>query len=158
MDLLVRDFCQLQAEFLDRVLAHMPVGTASQASAVPLAEAPAKPSATHPQVLRALEHIQVNLSNPKLTVGRVAAAIDIHPTYLSQIFVEQVGERMSRFIASRRIDRAKTLLATTDWQIKRIALETGHANPNWFCHIFVVHAGMTPGEYRRMKGSSATHH
>lgn len=156
MDLLVRDFCQMHAEFLQRVSSQMPASVAGQAPDGPAADGPAMPPVTHPQVLRALEHIEANLSNPKLTVGRVAAAIDLHPTYLSQIFVEHVGQRMSRFIASRRIDKAKRLLETTDWQIKRIALETGHANPNWFCHVFAAHTGLTPGEYRRTVGQGTS--
>ena len=56
---------------------------------------------------------------------------------------------MSRYIAVRRVELAKTLLVTTDWQIKRIARETGHANPTWFSHVFGVHTGCTPGEHRR---------
>jgi transcriptional regulator GlxA family with amidase domain len=62
---------------------------------------------------------------------------------------------MGWFIASRRVELAKTLLATTDRQIKYIAHETGHANPNWFCHVFNVHTGLTPGEYRRRSGHAS---
>ena len=52
---------------------------------------------------------------------------------------------MNRFITARRVERAKTLLATTHWQIKEIARATGHANANWFCHLFRLSTGLTPG-------------
>lgn len=148
MELLVRDFAASQADFLRRVPGGITGGEAAAASVDPTAGPEAGPAPTHPQVLRALEYIAAHLSDPRLTVAKIASLLDVYPTYLSEIFVEQMGQRMSRFIASQRMELAKRLLATTDWQIKRIALETGHANPNWFCHVFSTHTGVTPSEYR----------
>lgn len=148
MELLARDFGVSHEGFLKRV----PGGTTIEETPEMHARVEdgnqTAPVATHPQVLRALQYIAAHLSEPSLTVGKVASVLGLCPTYLSELFVEQVGQRMSRFIASRRIELARKLLATTEWQIKRIALETGHANPNWFCHVFSAHTGLTPGEYR----------
>ncbi len=105
--------------------------------------------AWHPQVTHALEHIEEHLSDPELTVRRIALQLDIHPDYLAHLFAGQVGQRMSAHISARRIERAKNLLATTNWQVKRISREAGFANPNWFHHVFKVHTGQTPAAYRR---------
>lgn len=148
MELLVRDFAASQAEFLKRVPGGITGEEATAACAESTAGPKIAPSPTHPQVLRALEYVAANLSDPRLTVAKVASVLDVCPTHLSEVFVGQMGERMSRWIAAKRVEKAKQLLATTDWQVKRIALETGHANPNWFCHVFCVHTGLTPGEYR----------
>jgi AraC-like DNA-binding protein len=152
LDILVRDFVVGHAEFLDRLL------HAEQADAI-LGLAPSAPAhavggplPSHPQVANALRYIDEHLSDPKLSVGSIARALDIHPYYLGQLFAEQIGERMSRFIVSRRIERAKTLLAKGKRQIKRVAHETGFANPNWFCHVFKVYTGLAPGEYRSAAG------
>jgi AraC-like DNA-binding protein len=148
LDLLVRDFVVSQTDLLARLASVVPaVGKPSELTAQ-TGEKPAELSTRHPQILRAIQYVEEHLSEPKLTVGRVAEALDINPNYLSQLFVEQVGQRMSRFIAARRVELAKTLLLTTNWQVKRIACETGHANPNWFCRIFAVYTGLTPGEFR----------
>ena len=64
-------------------------------------------------------------------------------------FAQEVGMRMSRYIATRRIELAKKLLISTHWQIKRIAYESGHSNPDWFSQVFRAHTGMTPRDYRR---------
>jgi two-component system response regulator YesN len=112
-----------------------------------------RPAASHPKIAEALRCIEEGLSDPTLTVEDIATRLGLHPTYLSRLFTEQTGQRMSRFIAARRIEKARHLLATTDWQIKRVALETGHANPNWFCHIFQLHTGLSPREYRRNAGT-----
>lgn len=148
LELLVRDFAASHADFLSRVPGGATAGEVAEKPAGSEDDFAGGPSPTHPQVVRALEYIAANLSDPRLTVAKVASVLDLYPTYLSELFVEQMGQRMSRYIASRRVEKAKRLLATTDWQIKRIALETGHANPNWFCHVFSVHTGLTPGEYR----------
>jgi AraC-like DNA-binding protein len=149
LDMLVKGFVVSEAESLSRLL--RAEQTAAELGA-PLPRGPEKPvdhPPNHPQVVRALRYIEEHLSEPKLTVGRIACELNIHPYYLSHLFADQVGQRMVRFIAALRVERAKTLLATTDWQVKRIALETGHANANWFCYVFRVLTGLTPGEYRK---------
>lgn len=148
MELLTREFVASQAGFLKRV----PGGITAEQTTATLAQFQddkrIATSQTHPQITHALEYITAHLSEPRLTVAKVASVLDMCPTYLSEVFVEQVGQRMSSYIAARRVELAKTLLVSTDWQVKRIAFETGHANANWFCHIFSVHTGLTPGEYR----------
>jgi AraC-like DNA-binding protein len=149
LDVLVRDFVTAEADALSALLRAEQVAEAPGPPPAVGALPPSAPQPSHPQVLRALQYVENQLSDPKLTVGGVAQALGLHPSYLSQLFSEHVGQRLSRFIATQRVQRAQTLLATTDWQVKRIAVETGHANPNWFCHVFAALTGLTPGEYRR---------
>jgi AraC-like DNA-binding protein len=109
----------------------------------------------HPQVQRALEHIEHELSNPELTVARTAAKLEMHCDYLAHLFAEQVGQRMSRYISVRRIERAKNLLITSNWRIARIARESGFANPKWFNHVFKTLTGVTPSAYRNRSRAGA---
>lgn len=142
LDLLAREFAVANADYLERLSRIHP------ASTQPLGE-PVERGPAHKQILKAMHYIEDHLSDPKLTVSRVAGELGTDPSYLSHLFVAQVGQRMSRFIAARRIELAKHLLATTDWQIKRIAHETGHANTNWFCYSFRAMMSLTPGAYRK---------
>jgi AraC-like DNA-binding protein len=148
LNVLVEGFAASEADKLEPFLFAGPPA-AQPASAAEGAAIPTESSPSHPHVLRALQYIEEHLADPKLTVHRVARELGIHPNYLSHLFADQVGQRMARFISMRRVDRAKTLLATTPWQIKRIAHETGHANSNWFCHVFGILTGLTPGQYRK---------
>jgi AraC-like DNA-binding protein len=148
LDILVKEFVNSEADFLDRLPRAIP-------SVVDLSTPPPDPATispdrktSHPQILRVLQYIEEHLTEPTLTVASTAREINVHPNYLSHLFVEQIGVRMSRFVATRRIELAKTLLATTNWQIQHIARETGHANANWFCHIFNSYTGVAPGTYR----------
>jgi len=149
LDILAKEFVISNSEYLERLSraqeAGVERGTAAPECTVECVER--RPS--HPRILKAIRKIQEQLADPRLTVGRVARELNMDPSYLAHLFVEQVGQRMSRFIAARRIELAKNLLTKTDRQIKRIAHETGHANANWFCCVFRSFSGLTPGAYRR---------
>lgn len=147
---LIHEFVSAHADWLSQV----EVGSSVQSEATSSAdqdesgrhEPPHEPR--HPQVTRALDYIHHHLSDTDLNVTAVAAHLGMCSTYLGQIFTEGVGQRMSSYITVQRLEKAKSLLIGTDWQIKRIAIETGYANPNWFSHVFATHTGMPPRQFR----------
>ena len=149
LDILVRDFARANAGFGDRLACRDEQASQLETAAHPQSQDRGSRQPDHPQVLAAIRHIEEHLRDPKLTVGCIGRALAIDPNYLSHLFAEQVNVRMSRYITIRRMDLAKTLLATTLSQIKQISLECGFANPNWFCHVFRTHTGDAPGTFRR---------
>jgi AraC-like DNA-binding protein len=149
LDILAKEFVIANTEYLERLSRAQEVGVKRGKHAPEITVECVERRRSHPRILKAIRKIEEQIADPKLTVGRVARELKMDPSYLAHLFVEQVGQRMSRFIAARRIELAKDLLATTDWQIKRIAQETGHANANWFCCVFRSLSGLTPGAYRR---------
>jgi AraC-like DNA-binding protein len=118
--------------------------------------APEPPAEVHPKVREAMEYIERHTATASLTVARVAQHLGMNSTYLGHLFTAQVGMRMSRYIADRRIELAKTLLVTTDWPVKQVAFESGHRNSDWFTQAFGRSVGLTPGEYRRRIRASAS--
>ncbi len=106
----------------------------------------------HPQVRCALKYIEENASDPRMNVARIAQELGINSTYLAHLFSEQVGVWMSRYIAAHRIELSKKLLMNSNWQIKKVAHESGHGNADWFSEVFREHTGVTPSEYRRNMG------
>ncbi len=148
LDLLVKDFVNAHTGLLDKWVTDAPAAGESK-EPVPLSgETPGTSRPTHAQVLQALGYIEAHLADPALAVPQIARALEVHPNYLSHLFTRHVGERMSRYIARCRVEKAKHLLTTTHWQVKRIARETGHANANWFTHVFQAHTGLAPSDYR----------
>ncbi len=93
-----------------------------------------------------LDHSTTDAS---LSVTALARQLGINATYLGHLFRTQTGLTVRRYVAQRRIELAKRLLATTDWQVKRIAYETGHRTADWFSHVFREETGLTPLAYRR---------
>jgi len=118
--------------------------------------APGPPAELHPKVREALKYIERHAAAASLNVTHVAQYLGVNITYLGHLFATQVGTRMSRYIADRRIELAKTLLATTDWPVKQIAFESGHRNSDWFIQTFGRSVGVTPGEYRRRVQAAAS--
>ncbi len=154
LDVLIENFVLKESEILARPAA----SSDSQGHVEPSPGDEAEPSSRarpdHPQVRAALNYIRKHLTDSSMTVARIARDLDVNATYLAHLFSLQVGVRMSRYIAGRRIELAKTLLTTTNWQIKRVAYEAGHGNPYWFSEVFREHTGMTPTKFRQNTRSS----
>ncbi len=98
----------------------------------------------------AIAYIETHLRDERLRVGEVACRLGVNAAYLAHAFHQRIGRRMSRYIAARRLRRARLLIVNTDWQIKRIAHECGWRDANWFSYKFREQTGHTPTEYRRL--------
>lgn len=103
----------------------------------------------HPLIAPAIAYIEQHLADTSLSVARVAEELGTNASYLAHVFAERTGTRMRQYITARRIELAKKLLATTNWQIKRVAFESGHAGAAWFAQVFRECTGETPSAYRR---------
>jgi len=155
LDLVVWDFERAEADMLKSVLPS--VQSEPPAAATSTAEETTRPQPEHPFVRDAIQIIDKRLADPRLSVECIAREIHVHPNYLGHLFAGHVGVRMSRYITSHRVNRAKELLVSTDDQVKQIARASGFAKPNWFCHVFLTHTGMTPSAYREHCGEPDKH-
>ena len=96
-----------------------------------------------------LTFIEENLEN-ELTLQVIAKQVALHPTYFSDIFTELTGVRPVKYIAGKRIDRAHTLLLSTDKPIKEIADACGFRNVSYFNRAFKKIFHLPPGKFREM--------
>ncbi|MBO9562647.1 MAG: helix-turn-helix transcriptional regulator [Niastella sp.] len=104
------------------------------------------------KVVDLLGYIQLNLSQP-LTVNRLAAIVNLHPDYLSRLFLRLTGERPLAYIHSRRIERAQYLMVTTDQSLGQICQATGFDTLPHFIKVFKKVTSLTPGQYREQHHS-----
>lgn len=149
LHVLVENFLACEAGVVTQ-LAPETDGDAAPAGAVGMIDdREVRQRATHPRVREAIDYVDRHLADPKMNVASVAAALDMNAAYLAHLFAEHTGTRFSRYIASRRIELAKQLLATSNRQIKLVAFESGHANSDWFSQVFRAHTGMTARQFRR---------
>lgn len=88
---------------------------------------------------------------PGLT--EVAAHVGVHPTHLARVFRERLGTSVGELVRQRRVEAAARLLVSSDRSLSEIGYETGFADQSHFTRTFRRHVGMTPGEYRRSRGS-----
>ena len=92
-------------------------------------------------------YIEANYTK-NITLDDLSMAVNISSYYLSRIFKETTGENFIDYLTKLRIERAKELLATTQYSMKEIGSMSGYPDPNYFSKIFKKSVGMTPTEYR----------
>ncbi|PXW90115.1 AraC family two component transcriptional regulator [Pseudogracilibacillus auburnensis] len=83
-----------------------------------------------------------------LSLEYISKALNLHPNYISNLFRKQTNLKLSDYILTRRMEKAKELLKNTNLKIYDIAFLTGFSNPKYFSSVFKKSEGMTPHQYR----------
>ena len=84
-----------------------------------------------------------------LSVEALAAHACMSKRSFTRRFRDATGTTPARWVLTRRLDAARTLLETTAWSIDRIAHECGFASTVTFRQNFVGSLAITPTNYRR---------
>ena len=71
------------------------------------------------------------------------------PNYFSILFKNEVGQGFNNYLQGVRIEKAKTLLKTTQMRVSDVAKEVGYADLKYFTKLFVKSVGVKPTEYRK---------
>ncbi len=98
-------------------------------------------------VERTLARIRESRGAPP-AVADLSRAAHLSPNYLTALFKAQTGQDLRTFLAHERIQRAETLLTTTDLPIKAIATELGYSDPFTFSRAFKRGTGRPPSQVR----------
>ena len=96
----------------------------------------------------AKKYVEKNFREP-LTLKNTAAQVSLSPVYFSNIFKEQTGYTFIDYLQNLRIEEAKKLLKTTDWDILRVCLESGFRNQSHFNRAFKKATGKNPKQFRK---------
>lgn len=99
------------------------------------------------RVNAAIQYISNNFRNPNLRLSDVAAAISTNEKYLQRIFKESMGISVYQYISKLRMDAAKNLLASSNYNINEIAEYIGYNDRRTFFEIFRKHFGVSPKQY-----------
>jgi AraC-like DNA-binding protein len=83
-----------------------------------------------------------------LDVPALARAAHASPSHFARRFREAYGETPYAYLMTRRIERAKALLRSTDMSVTAISLEVGCQSLGTFCTRFREIVGATPTAYR----------
>jgi AraC family transcriptional regulator len=99
------------------------------------------------QRTRVAAYIEENLAENVL-LSRLAKVAQLSPFHFSRAFKQSFGMPPLRYLASRRIERAKELLAG-DGTVTEVGLALGFIETSSFTTAFRKHTGVTPTAYRR---------
>lgn len=106
--------------------------------------------ATYSLLIRnTLIYINVNLYS-SITLKNVAEKMKVNASYLSSQFKKEVGETLTDYIRTQRINTAVNLLNTTDMSIQDIAFQVGIDDISYFSKQFKKQIGLSPMQYRKM--------
>jgi LacI family transcriptional regulator len=86
-----------------------------------------------------------------ITVDEVARAAGMSRRVFERRFARQVGRSPKAEIVRLRLERAKELLADTDWSLAEIAGRTGFKYGEYLHTVFTHKLGLTPGAFRRRR-------
>jgi AraC-like DNA-binding protein len=106
----------------------------------------------HPRMLRAriVEYIEQNLSDPELTVDRIAHDLHCSKRYLHTVF-DTEDNTLGRYILQLRLTnvcRAFGNPSLQRWSITALAMKWGFVSPGHFSRTFKETFGITPRDYR----------
>lgn len=147
--------CALSVE--DRQLAEQ-IGEAQSETVTPKYAKSSLDAVTRARIRRKLDGEMANAAHldSRLTLRALCSKMRENPHYVSQVLNQDLATTFYDFINRRRIESAKSVLATSpEKTILEIALEVGFNSKSTFNTAFRTHAGMTPTEYRRSQRPNA---
>lgn len=99
------------------------------------------------RVRRAVELMHTHLDR-ELPLEELASAAYLSPFHFARLFKKVTGASPHAYLAALRIERAKSLLATTDLSVTEIAQRVGYASSSHFAKAFRQSAGISPRAFR----------
>lgn len=84
-----------------------------------------------------------------LDLAALARTAGVSPYHFCRAFRRVTGMPPMRYVWSRRVAIAKTLLAASDAPVGEIAMRCGFASASHFSTVFRRHAGASPRAWRR---------
>lgn len=104
--------------------------------------------------LTTLMHEEKPFLDPQLTLAKLSTQLGINSKVLSQVINQVTQQNYSRYIAGLRVEEAKRLLHSPDYEhykIAAIAYESGFNSLSSFNAAFKESVGMTAKAYRKLK-------
>src|SRR5262245_55100285 len=89
----------------------------------------------------------------QLDLEAMAATAHVSPRHFSRSFRRIFGETPHQYLLSRRLERARHLLRTTDDSVAEICLSVGFTSVGSFTTTFTRHVGVSPTTYRHATSS-----
>lgn len=138
------------AKLLHKLLSHDPLPL--QRILVPPARVVERSSTDYrslhdPAVIQAMHYIR-NHACRGIKVEQVLDAVGISRSNLEKRFKEEVGETIHGVIHAEKLEKARSLIASSSLSLNEISQMCGYPSLQYFYSVFKKEFGNTPGEYR----------
>ncbi|MFB9277856.1 helix-turn-helix domain-containing protein [Cohnella cellulosilytica] len=104
-------------------------------------------------IRQAVEYIESRSDKP-LSRSMVAGMTGFNESYFSSLFRKETGWSFGDYVSRVRIDEAKRRLLGTSEVAGDVAYRVGFSDSSYFGKAFKKYAGMSPGQFRRLRGTT----
>ncbi len=95
------------------------------------------------------KHImQIEYSNPYLSIKQIAERLNISQEYLRRVFKDNEKTSPKKYLQDLRIRRASSLLTSGYYSVKQVAEKCGFIDEKYFSTAFKNSTGIQPTKYR----------
>lgn len=101
---------------------------------------------SHEMVKNILESVEKQLAED-LSLHSFSERLFVNPSYLSRLFKKETGESFSNYVLSRRMERAKELLAAGA-KVYDAASSVGYQDVSYFAKVFRKYFGVAPSDLK----------
>jgi len=116
---------------------------------------PHSPGLSYQKLTRVLDLVECRFADA-IALEELAAEACLSPFHFSRLFQKATGLSPHQYVAERRLQEAKRMLAQGRLSLAEIALETGFGSQGNFNRIFRRRTGQTPGEFRKQNRGALT--
>ena len=102
-----------------------------------------KYSTKNTHVINTLKYKNDNITAP-LSLDSVCKEVHLSKEYTARVFKREMGITVTQYINQQKLDIAKNLLISNEFDLQSIAEKVGYQNYNYFSRIFKKHFGITP--------------
>jgi AraC-like DNA-binding protein len=102
-------------------------------------------------LLRARDLVDSRYGEP-LDLQALADRAHVSPRHFSRSFRRVFGETPHQYLLTRRLERARHLLRTTDRSVAEICLDVGFTSVGSFTSTFTRRVGISPTTFRKAYG------
>jgi AraC-like DNA-binding protein len=101
-----------------------------------------------PLVTEAEKLARALLTDPDLSVVRLAASLGCSADYLSRRFQREMGQTLTGWLTRERVALARDLLTDPRRSVSEVAWMCGFSTPSYFIRVFRQQTGLTPRAWR----------
>lgn len=99
-------------------------------------------------ILKVKEYVENNYQKP-IRIKELSDYIHISPNYLGKIFYVNTGTYLKDYINSVKMEKAKELLGSKQYQVNEVAEMVGIEDQHYFSKMFKKFVGVSPTEYEK---------
>ena len=96
-----------------------------------------------------LNYVDVNFNNQNLCLTSAADYLETSIYVVSRLFKEATGKGFKEYVTNKRLEYARELLETTNYNVSEISAMAGFENTVHFSNVFKSKYGLPPTQYRK---------